>query len=264
MNRAHLPDLTIMMSTRIDSPSRLANVRASLGYYRKYTDAQLLIIESDCEPRLREIMLTEFPEVAYIFVEDSSPMLHRTHLMNEEFRRVRTRNAANIDVDIIVPIEQLRQANAAVLSGQYVMAMPYDGRVVLSPKEFADIFRETLDIEALTEVDAYQQLMFGFASLGGAYVVDVARYRELGWENEHFLCWGPEDMERFHRLDILGHRPLQISGKCYHLPHSRGINSGDTVPEMILSTKAEYHKVLSMTPPELQAYIRTWPWTESY
>ena len=52
-----------------------------------------------------------------------------------------------------------------------------------------DIFRETLDIGALTEIDAYQQLMFGFASLGGAYVVDVARYRELGWENEHFLAW---------------------------------------------------------------------------
>ena len=62
-------------------------------------------------------------------------MLYRTHLMNEEFRRVRTRNAANIDVDIIVPIEQLHQAHDAVLSGQYVMSMPYDGRVVLSSQK---------------------------------------------------------------------------------------------------------------------------------
>ncbi|WP_289633605.1 galactosyltransferase-related protein [uncultured Duncaniella sp.] len=260
MTRSHLPDLTIMMSTRIDSPDRLANVRASLGYYRKYTDAHLMIIESDSKSRLSEIMQMDFPEVEYIFVEDHNPMLHRTHLMNEEFRRIRTRNAANIDVDIIVPIEQLHQAHDAVLSGQYVMSMPYDGRVVLSPKELADIFRETLDIGALTEIDAYQQLMFGFASLGGAYVVDVARYRELGWENEHFLCWGPEDMERFHRLDILGHRPLQVTGKCYHLPHSRGINSGDTVPELILLTKREYFNVINMKPQELCYYIESWTW----
>ena len=65
-----------------------------------------MIIESDSESRLSEIMQNGFPEVEYIFVEDHNPMLYRTHLMNEEFRRVRTRNAANIDVDIIVPIEQ--------------------------------------------------------------------------------------------------------------------------------------------------------------
>lgn len=262
MKKQHLPDLTIMMSTRIDSPDRLANVKATLGYYRKYTDAHLMIIESDSDSCLCGIMQTEFPEVEYIFVEDHNPMLHRTHLMNEEFRRIKTRNAANIDVDIIVPVEQLIAANDAVLSGQYVMVIPYDGRVVLSPKEFADIFREMLDIRALTEVDAYQQLMLGFASLGGAYVVDVVRYRELGWENEHFLCWGPEDMERFHRLDILGYRPLQIEGKCYHLPHSRGINSGDTVPAMVLSTKKEYHNILSMGQIELIQYIQTWNWSK--
>ena len=260
MRKQHLPDLTIMMSTRIDSPDRLANVRASLGFYRKYTDAHLMIIESDSESHLCGIMQTEFPEVEYIFIEDHNPMLHRTHLMNEEFRRIKTRNAANIDVDIIVPIKQLILANDAVLNGQYVMAMPYDGRMVCSSRNVANIFRETLDIVELTEIDKYQQLMFGFASLGGAYVVDVARYRELGWENEHFLCWGPEDMERFHRLDILGHRPLQISGKCYHLPHHRGINSGDTVPEMVLSTKKEYYKVLSKAIVELRAYIKTWQW----
>lgn len=249
-----------MMSTRIDSPNRLANVRASLGYYSKYTDAHLMIIESDKESHLGSIIHNEFPEVEYIFVEDRNIMLHRTHLMNEEFRRIRTRNAANIDVDIIVPIGQLKFANDAVLSGQYVMAMPYDGRVVLSPKEFADIFRDTLEIESLSEIDAYQQLMFGFSSLGGTYVVDIERYRKLGWENEHFLCWGPEDMERFHRLDILGHRPLQVAGKCFHLPHSRGINSGDTIPEMILSTKKEYYRVLSMTPTKLRQYVGSWEW----
>lgn len=256
----HLEELTIIMSTRIDSPDRLANVRASLGYYRRHTDAHMMIIESDCESHLCDIMQTEFPDVEYIFIEDHNPMLHRTHLMNEEFRRVQSRNAANIDVDIIVPIDQLAAANKAVLSGKYVMAMPYDGRVVLSPAVFADIFRETLELGSLTEIDAYQHLMFGFASLGGAYVVDVNRYRLFGWENEYFLCWGPEDMERFHRLDILGHRPLQVTGKCYHLPHCRGINSGDTVPELILSTKQEYHRVLSMRTDELMADIAKWEW----
>ncbi len=260
MIQQHLPDLTIMMSTRIDSKDRLANVKASLGYYRKYTDAHIMIIESDRLSYLSEILRSEFPDVEYIFIEDNNPMLHRTHLMNEEFRRIQTRNAANIDVDIIVPIDQLKVANDEILKGQYIMAIPYDGRMINSSAKFANTFRKTLDINALLNYADSQQYMFGLSSLGGAYVVDVEKYRKLGWENEYFLCWGPEDMERFHRLDILGYRPLQIYGKCFHLPHYRGLNSGDTVPDMILSTKREYFKVLNMMPQELYNYIKSWSW----
>ena len=258
--KKNLPDLTIMMSVRVDSISRLENVKASLGYYRKHTNAHITIIESDKESKLKEFITNGFPGIEYIFIQDDNLILHRTKLMNIGFKHIPTANAANIDVDIIVPIEQLQSANELILKSNRVMGLPYDGRVVSVPSEFAKIFRKTMDIRSITEIDAYQQLMFGFLSLGGSYLVNVDRYRKFGLENENFLCWGPEDMERFHRLDILGYRPFKIPGKCYHLPHDRGINSGDCIPELVLSNKKEYYKVLSMSPKELYAYIKTWEW----
>lgn len=102
--------------------------------------------------------------------------------------------------------------------------------------------------------------MFGFISVGGAFLVNVELYRVCGWENEHFPGWGPEDFEREHRLDILGHKPSRVRGKIYHLSHPRGINSSNNSYNLLYTVKKEYCKVCSMLKPELLNYIHTWEW----
>lgn len=252
-------DLTIVMSVRIDSESRLNNVYTTLKYYRKHISVPIIVVEADTESHLRNMIEIEFPNIEYVFIKDDAPILHRTHYMNEGFRRVKTLNAANIDADIILPIPQLIKANRILLHENAIMVIPYDGRCVDLNEDLSRHFREKVDCNLFSDY-SNEKFMFGHWSVGGAYLVHVKRYQKMGWENENFLGWGPEDVERVHRLDILGFKPLKIDGIIYHLYHPRGINSSDRDLKTAYSTKKEYCKICSMLPDELKEYISTWKW----
>lgn len=255
---AEIRELTIIMSVRIDSEIRLNNIYTTLKYYQK-TSVPIIVVEADTKSHLENMMKAEFSNIEHVFVKDDRAILHRTHYMNEGFRRVKTQNAANIDADIILPINQLIKANNALLDENLIMAIPYDGRCVGLNENLSDHFREKMDCDLLPTY-CNEGLMFGHWSVGGAYLVNVRRYQEMGWENENFIGWGPEDIERVHRLDILGFKPLKIHGKIYHLHHPRGINSGNGNLQIAYSTKKEYCKVCSMLPDELKEYVSTWKW----
>lgn len=256
----HIDNLTIIFTVRVDSADRLSNIKATLSYYANHTTCPIILLEASLTPLLESYIHENYPNITYIFEYDENPIFHRTHYINEEFRLVKTQRAVVIDSDVIVPIPQLIAANKLLLSTDSVMVYPYDGRFIGEDKYFSDLFRKKIDISIFTAIDGNQQLMFGFISVGGAFMVNISRYKTLGWENEYFPGWGPEDFEREHRLDILGHKPLRVSGKIYHLHHPRGINSSNSHMPLVISTKREYCKVCSMMPDELRDYIATWPW----
>ncbi|MBD5373315.1 MAG: hypothetical protein HDR75_08240 [Bacteroides sp.] len=260
--KQNIENLSIIFTVRVDSQERLNNILATLAFYDKYTDCPLILLEADTESRLSTILEQRFPALKYVFIFDDNPIFHRTHYINEEFKIVETQNAAVIDSDVVVPIEQLKEANKKLTDKDNVMVYPYDGRFVGHDAYFSDKFRETIDPEIFDTVDGNQYLMFGFISVGGAFLVNVNRYRRFGWENEYFPGWGPEDFEREHRLDILGHKPQRIDGKIHHLHHPRGINSSNLHEPLILATKREYCKVCSMLADELKTYVSSWPWLD--
>lgn len=258
--------LTIVFTVRIDSAQRLDNLRATMRYYQKVTAcAPVIVLEADDTPKAKSMISQEFPQAKYIFVTDSNPIFHRTRYINEELKQVTTVNAAVIDADVVVPQPQLREANDLLLSNlDNVMVIPYDGRAVDHTPWRSDLFRRDSNADVLINYDGHQRLMFSHMSVGGAYVANVEKYRQNGWENENFNGWGCEDHERFHRLDILCHKPITLVGKIHHLHHPRGINSGNVVPDVIKATKREYCKVCAMMPDELRAYVSSWPWCRAH
>ena len=260
MKKQLINNLSIIFTVRVDSKERLMNILATVAYYGRFTDCPLILLEADKNSRLEAIMKQQFPELRYIFVHDENPIFYRTHYINEELRMVDTKHAAIIDSDIIVPIEQLKNANEILTNSRNVMVYPYDGRFVGHDAYFSDKFRETIDPAVFDSLDGNQHLMFGFISVGGAFLVNVNRYRNFGWENEYFPGWGPEDFEREHRLDILGYKPARVNGKVHHLYHPRGLNSSNSDASLMLATKREYCNVCSMNTEELRNYINTWSW----
>lgn len=176
--------------------------------------------------------------------------------------KVSTETAGIWDTDAVAPIAQLLQAHQRISDEQTIMAYPYDGRFWYINDFFSSLFCEKLDIRLLTDFDMPRRLMCGYYSVGGAFLVNVGRYRQYGWENENFIGWGPEDSERYKRLHILGQTPVRVPGSLYHLYHSRGINSGDRDAEVIYKTKKEYSRICGMMPEELRKDIETWSWTK--
>lgn len=256
----NIPNLSILFSVRVDSDVRLRNILATVTYYYNNIDCHILMLEADNESKLGNILSRSFPAINYVFIHDTNPIFHRTHYINEEFRLVKTRNAAVIDSDVIVHIKQLKEANTLLTDTSLVMVYPYDGRFINHSTLVSDKFRETIELNTFDNIE----VSLGFTSFGGAFLVNVERYKELGWENEYFPGWGPEDFEREHRLEILGHKPARIMGKIHHLNHPRGINSSNLYAPLALTTKREYCKVCSMMPNELRQYISVWPWIVNY
>lgn len=251
--------LTILMTLRVDSAERLRNFEACVSFLLRTTDVRIIVTEADSSP-MGNIFKNE-KRVEYHFIEDLNPIFHRTRYMNKMLRKCPTTFAALWDIDAIGDPMALATCIEALSSLDAVMAYPYNGRFWSVTDFFSEAFARNLELRILKELPQPRYLMAGYHSVGGAFVVNVARYRSLGWENANFNGWGPEDMERYRRLEILGHRPLRIDADLYHLSHPRGINSCSSDPSLARSTKEEFLKVCAMTPERLREYLNTWAWT---
>jgi hypothetical protein len=87
------------------------------------------------------------------------------------------------------------------------------------------------------------------------------KYIQGGMENENFLSWGPEDVERRDRFIKLGYKIGSIEGKLFHLDHSRTFNSDTTNPRF-KANEEEYSKIKSFTREQLKQYVETWAWAK--
>ena len=77
-------------------------------------------------------------------------------------------------------------------------------------------------------------------------------------ENENFYGWGPEDIERVKRWEILGYRIKRIEGSLFHLHHPRLKNSWYASNILELKNKQELINICRMNNAGLANYISSW------
>ena len=254
-----LKDLTFLLPVRIDSPERLANLMTVVRFYEKQTESEFIVLEADDSPKAMAV--TEIGErIRYEFIRDDDQVFHHTHLNNTLLKMARTPCAALWDADAIAPLDQIRGAMSLIKEKGHTMAYPYGGMYWNVGETFSEIFRQRLDIRMLTDFPQSRYLLCGYHSVGGAVLVDLAGYAACGDDNENIKGWGPEDAERFKRLEILGLTPARADGSLYHLHHPRGLNSGDFRTEVAMATKKEYCRICAMDKENLLEEIKKWSW----
>lgn len=254
-----LKDVTFVFPLRIDSRERLLNIRASLKYLLNNTDARFLVIEADTVQQGKD--LEEMDERGtYYFYEDKDPVFYHTYYRNRLIRQASTPIVGVWDVDIIVPVSQIRMAADKIRSRQAVFALPYEGICYSVPEEDSDCFRRTEDEKMLFERKEQFSPMFGALTVGGAFIVDKEEYIKAGMENEYFYGWGPEDAERVERIILLNLPVYRAPGEIFHLWHPRGRNSYFPNKMQNIVSKQQYLKETYLSRQELANYIRRWPW----
>jgi hypothetical protein len=144
------------------------------------------------------------------------------------------------------------------------MGLAYNGHACQTSAELANLYRETQNPAVLLRQAGALKPMYGDLSVGGAFIFDTEKYLQAGGENEFFLGWGPEDIERVKRMEILYSQPVYRDRGCaFHLWHPRYINSRYADRQYELNGKKEYLKICRMQADELRNYIQSWPWLES-
>lgn len=255
--RIDLSDVTFLIPLRLDSRERLENLTIIIRYLEKHFKTNIIVLEADNKPRFPNSVA--FENVRYTFIHDENPLFHRTKYNNLLIGLSDTPLISLYDCDVIVPVQQLVAAAGEIRSGAAAAVSPYDGHFIAVDKLFKLMMGKLLD-DRLLEYNTSKFPVAVKRSYGGAIVLDKKSFMEAGLENEYLTSWGPDDIERIKRMNILGYAVKRIQGPLYHLPHPRHVNSSYASLAIHERLMEEYLKVCSFTKKELSRYTRSWPW----
>lgn len=252
-----MTNLTFIIPVRIDSEARNQNlvliVQKLLAHPEK---AFIIILEGDNQPRITG--LPESERITYLFEKDENPVFFRTHYLNQMTALSQTPIIAVWDTDILVADSQITEAVELLRSGEADFVYPYDGRIFQVPPLLRDIYQEKNDLSILDKRNTLLSLLYGTNSYGGCFMASRNKYIEAGMENEHFYGWGPEDLERVKRWEILGYCIRRTKGAAFHLKHPILANSCSHDKETATQNNRELFRICSMTAKELRCEIATW------
>ena len=217
-------EMTVVIPVRVDCEERKENLDTVLFSLLKMTDASVIILEADTKRKYFNDFIESTNRVEYHFIEDFNPIFHRTRYLNKLIEMSNTNIVGIWDTDVLFTLEQINNCVREVQNGAAV-CYPYDGRFVFLNVEQSKSARSDALAFLNDNSDKNFTSLLGRPSVGGAFVVDKHRYTSAGGENEIFYGWGPEDAERFKRMEILEEPVSRVNGPLFHLNHPRGVNS---------------------------------------
>lgn len=252
-----MSDLTFIIPVRVDSEVRLQNLLLVVKYLLDHTsDTSLFILESDSCCKVEGLPLNT--RIKYSFIEDHDPVFYRTKYLNQMIVRVQTTYLAVWDTDILVPEKQILESLRCLRADECDFIFPYDGRLHQVTSFFQDTCKRKGDLSVLVEYMDILPLIFGNNSYGGCFMVNREKYMEAGMENERFYGWGPEDLERVKRWEILGYNLSRIQGPAFHLEHPVLENSRSFNQEIGKNNNRELFRICAMTKEELREEVIIW------
>ena len=250
-------DVSFVIPVKIDTPERSRNLDLVIALFLNHFDSPIFVLEADEQRRYFPKILNKL--LQYQFVEDNQQGFYHTKYLNRLYRQVDTSIIAIWDTDIIVEPSQIIETSSQIRQGNAVLGLPYDGTAYNLTKQVTESYQQTMQLSVLEKQKSHLRLMNGRIAVGGGVLVDRVKYLQAGGENEYFTDWGPEDLERVKRIEILYHKPIyRYEGYLFHLWHPRH-NSQYNDPQKEILFKQEYLRICGMTQKELKAYVAGWP-----
>ena len=254
-----LRNVTFIIPLRIDTDDRLRNIVLTTSFLLNTFDCKVIIKESDemskfnawANPLIESI--SDTTNLRYIFEENYDEHFHRTRLLNDMVMETTTDIVVNYDSDIILPITSYTQAKDMLDSRKYDLVYPYrfgeygarkgilktvveDENDLNSLLDFPLIkkFISGFNPEVLDESYVYAENVngMGWSEYGMCQFFNTKAYKDGYLENENFIAYAPEDVERHHRWNMLGYNIGRVDNHAYHMEHKRTQNSWFNNPFM--------------------------------
>lgn len=251
--------ISFVIPLRVDSMERSFNMDFVLKQLNMIENAEIFIIEADTMSKYK--LKNSSSKINYSFVYDESVVFHRTKYLNLLLSQVKNPIVGIWDTDVIIDRNQINDAVNSIIKGDAMLSFPYDGDFYTLTDRETDFFLSNCLNSDVVKTDwMFENLSCIRHSVGGAFFVNKKCYQEIGGENEQFIGWGAEDLERVKRCQILGYKIFRAKGPLFHLYHPRNINSYYGSDELELKNRQEFLKVCALSNQELLSYINTWKW----
>lgn len=258
-NKLDLSDVTFCIPIKIDSNDRIENLDLCVKHIKKHFNTEIFIMEETSNPIY--IHMRKDLDISKLvkFEVCNNGVFHRTKMLNDMFKKSNTSFVANWDADVLISPISIWLAVNLLRKGE-TMVFPYKWAFARIPREpYYKKILWTLDIGVVGDNMFNGMLTSDAISVGGAVLMNRENYLSIGGENENFISFGAEDVERVIRNDKVSLKHKRVNGTLYHLQHWVGIDSSPRNP-YFQNNKDEYEKVKNMNFEELKNYIKTWKW----
>lgn len=250
----NLKDLTFVIPVRFDSEDRYKNLRLSLRYLNYHFDTNIIICEEDSKEKGSEFK--KYKNCRYEYIYSDKSYFYRTKILNYLYSLCETSIICNYDSDVFLPIDKYIKSYNLILEKKFHIVYPYSGKFYDVPMTFYQTLWDFLDTKNLVNKHKFFHVR-NDNSFGGCIFANKEKLIRSGGENEKFIAWGPEDLERYERFNKLEYKITRLDGNIYHMVHFKGKNSNKNNPFFEENNK-EYERVLNMNKDQLKEYIRTW------
>ena len=255
-----LKNVDFIVPLRIDTGDRLRNVILSTSYLLHHFDCTVTIKEVDSERRFETYALpiikrlVDTTNLNHIFEEETrtDDAFHRTKVLNDMVMDSKCDIVVNYDTDLVLPLDTYTKA-VEMLRGEYDVVYPYryglhgerkvnlgftietqDDMNNFEKDEFVSRFTKEYDSTCFDDRFFYypSNQGEGWAEYGMVQFFNRQVYLDGYLENEGFIAYAPEDIERHHRWQTLGYNIGRVDNYAYHLEHQRTQNSWFHNPHM--------------------------------
>lgn len=250
----NLRDVTFLIPLRIESDDRKVVLDLVLSYMLKYLDTNIIICEEGQQALFPKIQKPEWKNIKYIFRKNDTDLFHKTKNLNIMAKHAQTPIIVSQDSDVIFYPHQYQNAAQAIRGSVVDFCYPFNKPNHNISKKLQENLALTLSLQGIEPLVKFEHPS---PPPGGCFFMNKKKFLEGGGENENFISWGPEDIERRDRFIKLGYRIASCEGKLFHLDHSRTSNS-DTTNSYYEKNQDEYRKILKMNREQLKTYIKSW------
>lgn len=218
-----LQDTTIIMPFHIDTEERLTNLSLVTDFICSQFSVEIQLLEVGTHRSCK--IAKKHLNINYEFIYDDRPFFYHTYYRNLLIKKTRKPIIILWDIDCICPPEQLVSAIKMIRTKEYQLVLPYDGRAynIISPLK--ELYLSQKSIDSLSHNTSKLRTMYGHFSTGGIIALDTNAFVSAGAENEQIIGWGPEDQERWKRMEIYGYKTHRTQGVLFHFNHPRNQTS---------------------------------------
>ena len=243
-----LMDVTFTIPCKMDNEDRKRNLDTVVSMLLQDFDTNIVVGEQGGNK------FQYFEETVKYINFNNLEHFHRTAMLNWMAREATTPIIVNLDADCLFAPMQLVTAVQMLRDGKADFVYPYKYQFIRVPKRHHTKLKNDLAVFMNVPVGDETEVR---PSVGGAVLFNREKFLANGGENEKFVSFGPEDVERYERFIRLGLKNKRVRGPLYHLDHFVGVNSSQKNP-FYQDGVYELIKQREMTNDELKEYVATW------
>lgn len=253
-----MKDAVFAIPVRYDHNDRKENLQMVLRWIEKNFDTRVHIGEQGGVEFSRMRGWNGYTAFSY-------RQFHRTKMLNdiaEDALFYEKSIFINFDCDNICPIMQIMVGYYLIKYKNADVVYPYNGKVARLSRDrwYKPLMDSGLDFGVFEGQILKGARDIDPISVGHIIMFNLDSFIKGGGENENFISYGPEDVERMERFEKLGYKIVRTGGIVYHMDHWCGPDSSGSNP-MFGKNYEELERIRKMSKTELELEIRRkWDW----